>query len=241
MHFPKLLLKGAATFIFALSGQIIFGQSLIKGTVYDRSLRIPLRGVSVLATSGTGTMTDSLGHYHISLMAGDSIYFSYLGRATSKSPVQAIDPDLPFDMSLQVSFDPLVPVLAMSKVHIPDSMDTRAEYKKVFDYQADYFQGLKSRSKQMGLGLNLDLIVDAKASNRILTLQQRLEQDEQENYVDRHFTKDIVQKITGIMPPLLDSFMRLYRPSYEFIKTFNNDFEFYKYISNCGKTFAKNQ
>ena len=86
-----------------VTGASVKAQVEVKGTVYDISAQNPVRGVSVLAVSGKGTQTDSLGHYHIALSVNDSISFSYLGRETAKTAIKDLPKDYPFDISLHVS------------------------------------------------------------------------------------------------------------------------------------------
>jgi hypothetical protein len=183
MSLPKLMQRGILAALFLGPGQALLCQVLIKGTVFDRSERFPLQAVSVMGSSGAGASTDSLGHYSIRLTFSDSIYFSYLGKSSAKSPVRDINPDKPFDVSMQETMDSLVPVSVQSKNYIRDSASIRAEYKKVFDYESDYLENMKSgaKGKGMGVGLDMDMILDNKANTRMLTLQQRLEKEEQDN------------------------------------------------------------
>ena len=68
----------------ALAGQQTFGQVTVKGTVYNITRTHPLEAVSVMSTSGRGTVTDSNGNYSIVVNEKDSISFSYLGKPTMK-------------------------------------------------------------------------------------------------------------------------------------------------------------
>src|SRR5882724_9205666 len=79
----------------------------IRGTVYDSSRNYPMESVSVLSTSGKGTVTNAEGFYEIEVMEKDSIWFSYLNKPTVKFPVLKINKPMGFDISLQVN----VPVL----------------------------------------------------------------------------------------------------------------------------------
>jgi hypothetical protein len=74
----------------------------------------------------------------------------------------------------------------------------------------------------------------------MLALQKRLEWEEQDKYVDHRWNRAMVRRVTGLEPPKLDSFMRQYRPSYEFIKSCETDYEFYKYIQEWGRFFEEN-
>jgi hypothetical protein len=240
MNLPKLR-KGIIVVVFALSGGGAVGQVEIKGTVYDRSALYAMPGVSVLATSGAGTMTDSAGHYLIRLGRGDSLYFSYLNKFTAKFAVKDIPSVYPFDMSLQVDIDTLPSVFVRPRDYRQDSLANREEYRKVFDYSPDYLSNMKmpkgSRGGGMGMGFNLDMLFDAKKNRQMEALKSRLEWEEQDNYVDHRFTRALVRRITGLEAPALDSFMRIYRPSYEMIKSFETEYQFYKYIFDWGKTF----
>ena len=217
------------------------GQVQVSGTVYDKSMMYGMRGVSVMGASGTGAITDSLGHYHIRLAIGDSIYFSYLGRSTSKFPVKDIPLGFPFDMSLEVAVDSLPSVFVRSGNYREDSLENRREYKKIFDYEADYLTGMKSnrRGAGFGVGLDFDLLLDGKKNRRMLAFQQRLEEEEKDKYIDHRFTRAIVKRITGLQPPALDTFMRQYRPSYEFIQSCETEYDFYKYILEWAQFFEK--
>jgi hypothetical protein len=241
MNVPELLQKKLLGIVLVLACKAAIGQVYIDGTVYDRSQLRAMQGVSVLGTSGAGTVTDSMGHYGIRLPEGDSIYFSYLGKSTSKFPVKEVVLALPFDMSLQVGIDSLPPVLVRPNDYHLDSLANRQEYQKVFDYDADYIQNMKStsRGRGMGVGVDFDMLFEGKKIRRMEAFQKRLVEEEQDKYIDHRFTRALVKRITGLQAPALDTFMRQYRPSYAFIQSCETDYEFYKYIYDWGKFFAE--
>jgi hypothetical protein len=243
MDLLKLLQNTILTLLFACCGQLVMGQVLIKGTVYDRSQRFGLQGVSVMGTSGEGTATDSLGHYSIRLSSRDSIYFSYLGKFTSRYPVKDLSADQPFDMSLEVGTDTLPQVIVQSRNYLQDSLETRREYKKIFDYGADWVNDIRSTGKgrSMGVGIDFDMLLRPGQVRRTLAFQKRLLEEEQDKYIDHRFTPALVEKLTGLETPVLDTFMRLYRPSFEFLQSLSTDYEFYKYIYDCGKFYSANR
>ena len=210
---------------------------MVNGTVYDRSRYFAMPGVSVMGTSGQGTMTDSTGQYHIRVHPKDSIYFSYLGRATVKFPVKSIATNYPMDISLAVTIDSLPLVVVRPKAYRYDSLENRDEYRKVFDYEPEGVVGPSGSG--MGVGVNLDMLFGARRNRQMLSLQRRLIEEEQDKYVDYRFNRVLVRKITGLEGLQLDAFMRLYRPTYDFIKNCENDYEFYKYIKDCGVYFTQ--
>jgi len=226
-----------------LGGPAVLAQVDIRGTVYDQTQRFALPSVSVVSSSGGGTTTDSAGRYRIRVSLGDSIQFSYLGRTTSRFPVREMPVGVPFDMALAVAVDSLPTVLVRSPDYRQDSLENRREYRKVFDYEPAYVKNFKSGSTRragFGVGLDLDLLLDPKANRRMLALQKRLEEEEQDKYINHRWNRALVRRITGLEPPKLDSFMRQYRPSYEFIKSCETDYEFDKYIQEWGHFFEEN-
>lgn len=238
MNRPKLL--RALSFIWSLvflTG-MANAQVQVEGTVYDMTQQYPMRGVSVVSTGGRGTMTDSLGRYRIVVAAADSLYFSYLGRGTAKFPVKDLPPGYPFDMSLQVAVDTLPAATVWNPSYRLDSLENRKEYRKAFDYEGGMLHDMKmERRPGFGVGLDLDMLIDGKANRRMEALKSRLEWEEKDKYVDHHWNRAIVRKITGLEPPALDTFMRQYRPGYEFIRSCETEYEFYKYIQEWGRFF----
>lgn len=220
--------------LLAFSGRRALGQQEVHGTVYDRSRLFAMPGVSVMSTSGRGTMTDSTGQYRLRVTKRDSVYFSYLGKSTAKFPMRSIDLNNPMDVSLAVAVDSLPLVVVRPKPYRYDSMENRDEYRKVFDYEPDYLgQG------QGGAGINLDMLFGARRNRQMMALKERLIEEEQDKYVDYRFNRTLVRRITGLQRPALDIFMKMYRPTYDFIKGCENDYEFYKYIKDCGIYFSR--
>lgn len=227
--------------ILSIGGREVSGQAPITGTVYDKSLR-PIRGVSVMGTSGAGTVTDSMGKYHIRLVAGDSIYFSYLGKSTARFAVSDLPEGQPLDMSLQVRVDTMPTVFVHPRDYRADSIENRREYDKVFNYGGPRYLPnirLSPRGGIGGMGLDLGLLFNIKQARRMEALQKRLIEEEHDKYIDHRFTKAIVKRVTGLRPPALDSFMVQYRPSYELIQSCETDYEFYRYIKEWGQLFYR--
>jgi len=242
MKQAKLLLLSLFSCVAAQSQNVAAESQSVRltGTIYDASARFTLQGVSVVGTSGKGTTTDTLGHYNISLPAGDSVYFSYLGRATAKIPVKDIPEGIPFDMSLDIAVDSLPAVFVRSHNYLLDSLENRREYKKVFDYDKGYVDGLKSGrgGRSLGVGIDFDMLLDGRKNRQMLALQKRLEYEEDEKYIDHRWNRSLIHRITGLDTPAIDTFMRAYRPSKEFIQSCETEYQFDHYIQEWGKYFA---
>jgi hypothetical protein len=240
MIIKNIFQKNILVVAMTLSSYLAIGQIEVRGTVYERTQIYPMPGVSVISTSGAGTITDSLGRYTIRIHPGDSLYFSYLGKPTLKFPAREIPTDWPFDMSLEVDIQSLPTVLVWPRVYRQDSLENRLEYQKIFEYGNTYINGMKmTRNGGMGVGVDFDMLFDGAKSRRIMAFQQRLIKEEQDKYIDHRFTKALVKKLTNLLPPALDTFMRLYRPDYDFLQSFENDYSYYKYIYDSGNAFSE--
>jgi hypothetical protein len=238
MHHPIILRRFILATALAWSTVFSFAQIEVKGTVYDRTQRNALEGVSVLSVSGKGTSTDSLGNYSIKLAATDSIYFSYLGKPTAKFAVKSIERTWEFNMSLQVSTDMLPTVVVQSRSYHMDSLENRKEYAKAFGFTKP--NPLKTVNMSNGtVGLDPKTIINMfafKENHHMKAFKERLEDDEHEKYINHRFNKTIIKKLTGLESPDLDTFMVRFRPSYMFTQS-SNDVELFEYIQKSGKAF----
>ena len=212
----------------------------IRGMVYDSSRSYPMQSVSVLSTSGKGTITNADGYYEIEVTEKDSIWFSYLNKPTIKFPVLKIVNPTEFDISLQVN----VPVLREVKIRPPnyklDSLRNRIDYAKIFNYQKPK---LKTVAPQYGTGMGFDLdeIINMfrfKRNRSMASFQKRLFLQEQDKFIDHRFNKALVRRLTLLGGNELDSFMRVYRPSYLFTQL-SGDYEFQKYIKDSFYRFKR--
>ena len=122
-------------------------------------------------------------------------------------------------MSLEVHIDSLPLVVVRPRPYRYDSAENRDEYRNVFDYQPE------------------NIIFGARRNRQMLALQERLIEEEQDKYVSYRWNKPLVKKITGLQDPALDTFMKVYRPTYQFIRNCENDYEYYKYIKDAGEYF----
>ena len=219
---------------FSAAGQTY----IIKGMVYDSSRNYPLEAVSVLSTSGKGTVTNADGFYEIEVTEKDSIWFSYLNKPTVKFPVLKIVNTMSFDISLHVNVPVLREVKIRPRKYRQDSIQNRIDYAKVFNYQKPK---LKPSVTSSGVGFDLDEIINMfrfRRNRSMASFQQRLLMEEEDKYIDYRFNKALVRRLTLLESPELDSFMQLYRPSYTFTKM-AGDYEFQYYIKTAFFRFKK--
>jgi len=210
----------------------------IRGTVFDSSRRYPIELVTVLSTSGKGTITNEEGYYEIEVTEKDSIWFSYLNKPTMKFPVTKINNPFSFDISLQVNIPVLKEVKVRQRNYRQDSLQNRQDYAKIFDYQKPH---LKTVTPQYGAGAGFDLdeIINMfrfRHNKSTLAFQKRLIAEEQEKYVDHRFNKALVRRLTSLTGNELDSFMLVYKPPYEFV-LLTSDYDFQEYIKEAYRRY----
>jgi hypothetical protein len=218
----------------------IHAQYQVKGTVYDSSRTYPLEAVTVLSTSGAGTITDLNGNYQISVGEKDSVWFSYLGKPTVKYPVlKMIDPQH-FDIALRINITVLRGVTVRPRDYRLDSLQNRLDYAKVFNYQKPKLQPvLGDAANGGGVGFDLDQIIEMfqfRKNRNMVKFQERLIQEEHDKFVDHRFSKPLVRRLTNLTNEKLDTFMVAYRPTYQFT-LLASDYEFQSYIKKCYQDF----
>jgi hypothetical protein len=220
---------------------MVSGQAFkIRGTVYDSSRSYPMPSVSVLSTGGNFSITNGDGYYEIEVTEKDSIWFSYLNKPTVKFPVLKIANPFEFDISLHVNVPVLKEVKIRQRNYKQDSTQNRSDYSKIFNYQKP---GLKTVTPEYGAAVGFDLeeiinIFRFRHNRNMASFQRRLLQQEQDKFVDHRFNKALVRRLTMLTGNELDSFMMIYRPSYEFTLAVS-DYDFQQYIRTAFFRFRR--
>ncbi|HEY6975431.1 MAG TPA: hypothetical protein VH396_04030 [Chitinophagaceae bacterium] len=231
---------------FILSKNLVAQNIKLSGTVYDYFNKKPLDAVTVQTSSGHKTITDSTGKFAIAVIQKDSVWFSFLSKNTQKYPIDTISDLSNFEVALYVAANWLPAVKVRNSNYTFDSLQNRLEYAKAFNFRKP---GLKFSSSSstpssyipgsVTAGLDLDEIINMfrfKRNRQLLSMQERLIQQEHDKYINHRFTKYLAQKLTSLTGPSLDTFMSIYRPSYELLTTMN-DIELGYYIEQCYKLY----
>lgn len=217
-----------------VSGSRLHAQLTVSGTVFDSSRRNYVPNVQVQSTGGNSTRTDTMGHYKIVVNESDSLSFIYKNRPTQKFAVKDIASPGQFDLSLGITvkdgFRTLKEVIVFAKSYRQDSMENRQTYADIYNYHKPTIR--TSISPSGAVGADVDEIINMfrfRRNKRLKAFQARLEQQEQDHYVDYRFNKNFVRRITGLQGAELDTFMVRYRPDYEFA-SMADEVTFNKYV-----------
>lgn len=207
----------------------------VSGRVLDVTQQKPLESVSVMSTSGGGTVTDVNGKYTIIVSEKDSIWFSYLGKPTPKFPVLGIANVQNFETALHVNVTDLKQVVIKPPSYRSDSIQNRKDYAKAFEFRKPNLETLTSVAPNGGVGLDINELIRVfqfKRNRRMLAFQERLLREETEKYIDHRFSRPVIIRITQLRGAELDTFIRWYRPTVEFVES-TTDYEFQSYIKRC--------
>lgn len=227
--------------VFTLLCHIAFAQVRVSGRVYDVTQQKSLEAVSVMSTSGGGTVTDVNGKFSIIVNENDSIWFSYLGKPTPKFAVVSISNIQNFEVALHVNIADLKQVVVMPRNYRMDSIQNRKDYAKAFNFRRPNLESLTSISPSGGVGLDINEFIrmfQFRRNRRMENFQERLLREEIEKYIDHRFSRPLVIKITQLRGAELDTFMRWYRPTLDFVES-STDYEFQSYIKKCYLSYRR--
>ena len=182
------------------------------------------------------------GHYIIEVGERDSIWFSYLGKPTVKFPILKIVNTQAFDISLLVNVPTLKEVKVRPRNYKLDSLQNRLDYSKVFDYKKPGLRPVTGNTQYgAAVGFDVNEIINMfrfKRNRSMAAFQERLLEEERDKFVDHRFNKALVRRLTQLTGNDLDSFMRVYRPTYEFAQS-AADYDFQLYIKIAHNRFSR--
>jgi hypothetical protein len=228
--------------LFLIVAQGLSAQQLrISGRVYDITGRSALEAVTVLSTSGRGTITDSTGRFSLHVNDDDSIWFSYLNKPTPKYPVRTITNTYNFEILLHVNVSELKPVSVMPPSYKRDSVQNREDYARAFNFRKPSFGTSINPGSGAGVGLDINELINMfnfRKNRRMLAFQERLLREEEESYIYHRFSRSLVIRLTGLRGKDLDSFMVKYKPSLEFVQ-YSTDYEFQSYIKTSYQRYLR--
>ena len=234
--FSAYIIIVACCFIASKAGAQSFK---LRGTVYDSTKTYPVISVSVLTSSGKGTVTDLYGHYEVDVTEADSVWFSYLNKPTIKYAVGKIPDASRFDIAIHINVPVLKEVIVKQRNYKMDSIQNRLDYAKAFDWQKPRLKANVSGDMGAAVGFDLDAIIQMfqfRKNKSNAAFRERLLAEEREKFIDHRFNKALVLRLTGLIGDARDSFMQSCRPSYEMCM-YLGDYDFQFYIKECYEAY----
>ena len=245
--YKKLILKipGLLLLTQVFFSTNVLGQITISGTVYDSSKLYVVPDVFVYSTSGARAVTDSTGAYQLTAGQNDSVSFFYNGKSTVKFPVSSMINYTAFDISLRVKvkqkYKLLNPITVFTNSYQKDSLENREEYASVFGKGNS---GFRSNYEPGGAaGVDVDALIGMfqfRKNKQRLAFQNRLIDQEEEDYIDYRFSNRTITRVTGLKGDTLKKYRELYRPTYFFVVN-STLAQFYEYILQTSYAFKKQE
>lgn len=223
-------------FLLLLAGlQPVRAQVKLSGMVVDADTKTGLPAVTIInKRSRSGTLSNESGRFFIEAMPGDTIEFSMLSYY--KKEVVAPLESTSINVYMPRRVFGLQEVNVRGKNYHLDSLATREEYGRYFNYRKpgalDVLKTLPANPITA-----LSYLVPSKARKRKEHFREQLEYWEKEKYIDYRYSPELVQRMTKLESPELDSFMLQYRPAYRFLEN-ATDYDLLLYIK---QSFEKYQ
>jgi len=226
-------------FVLLLGGRLTAdAQQFLTGKVYVKGSSDTLISVSIHnITQQRYDLSDEDGSYRIQAAPGDHIAFSSVGHKADTVTVTASILTADYPVFLEIKPQTLQAVRVEYNNYQLDSMDRRKEYAWVYD------RGNEPRFEKQrqgdGVGIEMNIFRHtSKADKERERLEKRLQKEEQDYYIDFRYNKDYVAKITHLQGDSLKTFMKKYRPSYDYCRKAAM-VDILVYINDCYKQYMR--
>jgi len=236
----QFLITGALLpiFLLLLAGlqPVLAQQVKLTGMVVDADTKNGLPAVTIInKRTQTGTISNETGRFFIEAMPGDTIEFSMLSYY-KKNIVTPTEPTN-INVYLPKRIFGLQQINVRGKNYHQDSLAIRDEYGKYFNYKKpgalDVLKTLPANPVTA-----LSYLVPSKTRKRKEQFHEQLLYWEKEKFIDYRYSPELVQKMTKLESPELDSFMLHYRPGYNFIQN-ATDYDLLLYIKQTFEQYKQ--
>jgi len=203
----------------------------VSGKIFSEDSTQTLPHVLVRTQRGGRNFSDSAGNYTITMQPTDTLLFYYRGLLAASYPFYFLTSFKHFDVYLSDKPTAFNGVHDLGTVRVQtqsakDSLQDRQTYSDIFGYKKPKVRsGLDTKTQELNL---LDIASVANVLSFKRKKQAKLDQkfaltNEQQNYVQRTFTKSLVAKYTGMQSDdSLSLFIIEYAPTYDELKNMND-------------------
>ena len=209
-----------------------YSQTLIKGEIIDKSNQEYVENANIqniYTRVGMSTLED--GKFRIEVKTGQLIEISKIGYQTLRIRIQ--DEKTPSFYKLELDrrsrILKVVDIRGRSLNYVKDSIRFRETYNVVVSQARKGDVDMRS----------MPLAMLSKKQREIWAFQEMYDRWEEEKYVDFVFNKALVNKITYLKKEELERFMRLYRPSAQFVRQ-ATEYEYLEYIKSSYYRYKRN-
>ncbi len=210
-----------------------FAQTIIKGEVRDLADNSLMENVNVKNIyTQEGLTLKANGLFSIQVKKGELVEFSKVGYQTVR--VRIVSEKEPEYYKIVLSKTPI----ELREVDIRgkplDFKKDSVRYRKTYDIVMR-----KDRKEDVDMR-SMPLAMLSKKNRQEWAFQEMYEQWEQEKYIDYVFNDKLVHRITYLEKEELQTFMKVYRPRYDFVRNVS-EYEYLDYIKSCYYHFKKSK
>ncbi|MDP4150739.1 MAG: hypothetical protein Q8927_18805 [Bacteroidota bacterium] len=197
-------------------------QDMLTGKVLKKGTSELLLSVSVQnQTRKKYTLTDAGGAFRIPAGEGDSILFTSAGYRPDTLVVRSYMFFEGFEVTMQPNVVALTAVrVGSSSNYQQDSIDRWKDYEWLKPRQnTRLLDNLDKVRTGDGVGISITPRIYSSGEKDRMRLRRRLDDEEEQHYVDFRFSREYVGKLTRFEGDTLTRFMTLYRPTYAFCRS----------------------
>jgi hypothetical protein len=218
----------------------VYGQK-ITGVVIDKTTKQPVYD-ALISLGNAKTRTNVSGVFEIPATGlNDSLKVAHFAYEPYRMAISKNTTVLRIELEPKVTKLNEVTIRG-SKDFKKDSIENRLAYAKQFNYKGptvmDAFTGNPDKGPGELISINPLILIAAltKKSTTEYKFNKILIRDEHEQFIDEHFNKGIVGRITDLKGDTLSAFLMQYRPTYEFVKK-STEYDMEVYIRQSYKKF----
>jgi hypothetical protein len=212
---------------------------MIHGYLLDSSKYAPIKNGTVLNTnSNKSVTTNDKGIFSIPVAINDVLFFTADGYHFDTFRYKMMMRD-----TIVVYMEQLAHVLPGVTVRTQgytkyqlDSIQRREDFLAIAGGEKKPVA--TNATSGAGLGIDLDYLLSKKERDRRRAYKQ-FDEHEKEMYINSRFSVQIVHDYTGLTGDTLTHFMRLYTPSYEWLRSHTTDEDIFYYLNDKLKAFYK--
>ena len=193
-------------------------QQLLKGKIYDMQTDSVMSSVTVYnVTRKLYVLSTRDGDYAIAAQEGDKLVLTSVGYRPDTVKVMNYMIDAGYDITMSLKNSLLKNVDVRAPNYQADSLKRRDDY-------ADFYNRPKNKivskqGPQNGVGIAISPIGFFSKKSKEKKVSKNLQYQEEQDFVDYSFSRRYVEKMTNLHGDSLQTFMFLYRPTYEFCRT----------------------
>jgi hypothetical protein len=227
LRFIQILMIALTT----LTTQWAYAQTNIKGEVRDMANNSLMENVNIKNIyTQQGLTVQSDGQFTIPVKKGELIEFTKVGYQTVRVRILS---------EKEPEFYKIIMNKAPIELREVDIRGKPLDYKKdSIRYRKTYDIVMRKEHKDDVDMRSMPLAMLSKKNRQEWAFQEMYAQWEQEKYIDFVFNDKLVSRITYLQDEDLKTFMRLYRPQYEFVRNVS-EYEYLDYIKSCYYHYKK--